>query len=118
MTESEITRQILAGWGAHPRLRLTRVNTGVGWFRNGQPARKTDPGAYPVKFGLRGTADLVGIIAPSGRMLMIEVKTATGKQSPAQLTMQRVVTQWGGLYIVARDVRDVDLALAQIGITR
>ena len=73
-SELRIQHEILVAYGANPRLRLTRVNTGVGWFAYGKPARTTDPGAYPVRFNPKGTADLVGLIAPSGRMLMIECK--------------------------------------------
>ena len=68
--------------------------------------------------GFGHVADLVGLIAPTGRMLMIECKTETGTQSDEQKIMQRVVTQMGGLYVLARSVEDVDAALAQIGITR
>lgn len=118
MSEAHLQQEILEAWGAHPRVRIARINTGVGWFANGQPARKGDPGAYPVKFGTPGTADIVGLISPEGRMLMIEVKSATGKQRKAQETMQRVVTAFGGLYVVARDLATVDRALAALGVTR
>jgi hypothetical protein len=49
---------------------------------------------------------------------MIECKTATGKQRKAQEVMQRVVTAFGGLYVLARSLTDVDQALAKEGITR
>lgn len=116
--ERSIQHEILLAWGAHPRLRFSRINTGVAWFANGQPARKTDPGARPVRFNPKGTADIVGLIAPAGRLLMIECKTATGRQSPEQKTMQHVITKHGGLYILARSLSDVDAALAAVGITR
>lgn len=117
-SEAEIQAEILRCWGAHPRLRMARVNTGVGWFAHGQPARKNDPGAYAVRFNPKGTGDIVGLIKPWGRLLMIEVKAENGRQRPEQEVMQRVVTAFGGLYILARDVSDVDRALAEIGITR
>lgn len=107
--EKTIQWEILSAYGVHPRLRIARVNTGM---------------AYPphskrlVKFGVPGTADIVGLIAPTGRMLMVEVKTATGTQSEAQKVMQRIVTAFGGLYVVARSVEDVDAALAPLGIVR
>jgi hypothetical protein len=107
--ESHIVQSILEHWGAHPRLRIARINTGK---------------AYPphskrlVTFGVPGTADIVGLIAPTGRMLMIECKTATGKQRKAQETMERVVTQFGGIYLLARSLADVDRAMAAWGIYR
>ncbi len=116
--EAFIQFEILKAWGANPRLRFARCNTGVGWFAKGKPARKTDPDAYPVRFNPEGTADIVGLMAPSGRMLMIEVKGPKGKQSDSQKKMQAVVTRFGGLYVVARSVSDVDQALAAVGITR
>ncbi len=112
--ESHIQHAILEAWGHHKRLRLARINTGVGWFANGKPARKTDPGAYPVKFGVPGTADVIGLIWPSGRMLAIEVKSATGKLRKAQETFRRVVEKYGGLYIVARSLAEVDDILIPI----
>lgn len=116
--EAFILRDVLKAWGAHPRLRIVRVNVGVGWFAKGKPARKKDPGAYPVHFGVPGTADIVGLIAPTGRMVQIECKSAVGVQSDEQKTMQKVVEQFGGLYLLARSVADVDAAFAQLGITR
>lgn len=118
MTEAQVQAEILRAWGAHPQLRIARVNTGVGWFNVSGPCRKGDPGARPVRFNPPGTADVVGLIAPTGRLLMIEVKSATGKQRDAQVVMERVVRAFGGLYVLARSLADVDAALAAEGITR
>lgn len=105
--EAHIQHAILAAWGAHPRLRIARVNTGAAHIKG-----------RLVRFGVPGTADIVGLLAPWGRMVMIEVKTQAGKQREAQIVMQRVVTSMGGLYIVARSVADVDAAFAALGIAR
>lgn len=88
-------------------MRIARINTGAAVLRG-----------RLVRFGVPGTADIVGLIAPSGRMLQIECKSCTGKQRKAQEAMQRIVTAFGGLYIVARSLADVDAALAEIGIRR
>lgn len=109
MNESHILYSILNAWGSHPRLRIARINTGMAYPPNSKRL---------VKFGVPGTADIVGLIAPTGRLLMIEVKTAKGKQREDQITMQRVITSMGGLYLVARSVDDVDQALAPLGIVR
>jgi hypothetical protein len=108
-SESWIVYEILKTWGAHPRLRIARINTGKAF-----PPKSRQL----VTFGVPGTADIVGLIAPTGRMLMIECKTATGTQRDAQVTMQQVITKFGGLYVLARSVADVDAALAPLGITR
>lgn len=119
MSEERDTQfQILLRWGAHPSIRLARCNVGVGWFANGQPARKTEPGAYPVRFNPPGTADIVGILAPSGRMIMIEVKSAKGKAREDQITMRRVVERFGGAYCIARSLEDADAFFASLGLTR
>lgn len=107
MREAEIQFEILRAWGAHPRLRLARINTGAAMLSG-----------RLVRFNPPGTGDIVGLISPTGQMLMIECKTAAGRQREAQRTMQRIVTQFGGLYVVARSLADVDAALARIGITR
>lgn len=109
MTEAQIQHAILKAWGAHPRLRIARVNTGAA--KVGNPPRL-------VRFGVPGTADICGVLAPTGRLVMIEVKTAKGRQRDAQVVMQRVVTSMGGLYVVARSLDDVDAAFAAIGVTR
>jgi hypothetical protein len=115
--ERDIQHAILSAWGATPHLRLWRANVGVGWFVNGQPARRTDPGAYPVKFGLEGQADLTGLLT-DGRRLEVECKTARGRQSEAQQRFQAMIERFGGVYVLARSVADVDGALAALGITR
>lgn len=113
-SEAHLLADVLVRWGAHPRLRIARVNTGVGWFARGKPARKGDPGAYPVRFNPKGTADVVGLMAPTGRMVMIECKGPDGKQSAEQATMQRIVTTFGGIYVLARSMAEVDAALVPL----
>lgn len=116
--ERDIQHDILKAWGAHPRIRLWRANVGVGWFADSEPARKTDAGAYPVKFGVAGQADVSGVIAPWGRRLEIECKSAAGVQSAEQKTFQRVVEAMGGLYVLARSLSDVDAVMDGLGIYR
>jgi hypothetical protein len=118
MAERDLLHLILSSWGAHPQLRIWRANTGVGWFANGQPARKTDSGAYPVKFGTPGQGDVSGLVLPSGRRLEIETKFARGQQSDDQKSFQRMIERFGGLYVLARSLEDVDRALAALGVTR
>lgn len=117
-TEAWVQFEILQAWGSHARVRFARINTGVGWFNKDGPCRRSDKGARPVRFNPPGTADIVGLIAPSGRMLMIECKSATGAQRDDQASMQTAVESFGGLYVLARSIVDVDVALAAEGITR
>jgi len=117
VAERDLVYQILSTWGAHPRLRIWRANTGVGWFKDGEPARKTDKGAYPVKFGTPGQGDISGLVLPSGRRLEIECKAKT-KQSADQISFQAMIERFGGAYVLARSLEDVDRALAALGVTR
>jgi hypothetical protein len=117
VAESWVVYEVLKTWGAHPRLRMWRNNTGVGWFNDNGPCRKTDPGARPVKFGVEGQGDISGII-DGGRRLEIECKTAKGKQREAQIAFEAMITRFGGLYVLVRNVAELDSALAVVGITR
>ena len=105
-------------WGAHPRLRFWRTNRGVGWFANGRPARKTDPGAYPVEFGVDGQGDYSGLL-DDGRRLEIETKRPKGgRQSDAQKRFQAMIERMGGVYVLAPTLQEFDAAMAALGITR
>lgn len=106
-SEAQIQYDILIAWGAHPRLRIWRQNTGAAKIN----------GSW-VKFGVKGCPDILGLMAPSGRLLGIEVKTATGKQSDDQKRFQAILEKWGGLYVLARSVGDVDRALGAVDIFR
>ncbi len=69
------------------------------------------PGGRVVRYGIKGGADLIGIMAPRGRFLAIEVKTGGAKQSPQQKSFERIVTSRGGLYLVSRSVESVIVSL-------
>lgn len=101
--ETVIVKAILARLGRDPRVRIWRSNTGA--FK--------DATGRLVRYGLPGSADITGIMRRGGRRLEIEVKTATGKQSPQQVLFQRMVEGWGGVYILARSVDE-----AVIGVER
>lgn len=102
MIEARAQHEILAAWGAHPRVRIHRNNTGLFFTRTGRGVRA----------GVVGAPDIEGIIAPYGRYIGIEVKSPTGRQRPEQVAYQRMTEAMGGIYILARSVADVDAALA------
>lgn len=54
-----------------------------------------------------GTSDLIGLLVPEGVFLAVEVKSATGRERPAQRMFRELITRSGGLAIVARSVDDV-----------
>lgn len=54
---------------------------------------------------VKGTADLV--VLKAGRVLWLEIKTATGSQSDYQRDFERTIAAHGGEYRVVRSVDDV-----------
>lgn len=70
-----------------------------------------NPEARPVQVGVKGMADLSGILLPGGWRLEIEIKTPTGKQSPEQVKWAEMIRAFGGIYIV---VRSADEAVSMI----
>lgn len=106
--ESKLVGDIKFHWGAHPRIRFWRQNVGSAIIR----------GRY-VDFGPpKGCADFIGLIAPQGRFLAIECKSATGKQREAQQKFQAMIESLGGIYLMPRSLEDVDAALAREGLHR
>ena len=53
----------------------------------------------------RGLADLTAM--KDGRVVYIEIKTATGRQSPEQVQFQKDCEAHGVMYVLARSVQDV-----------
>lgn len=99
--ETKLVGDILRTFGSLPGLRLWRANTGAARDRTGRV----------IRFGVVGQADISGVLAPHGRRVEIECKTATGRQTEQQARFQAMIEQHGGIYILARSVDDVRLAL-------
>ena len=97
MSERDTLSEILRVIGARSDIRIWRSNSG---------AATTHRGAL-VRFGVPGQADISGILAPSGRRIEIEVKSATGRQTQQQRRFQAMIERMGGVYILARSVGDV-----------
>ena len=73
------------------------------------------PSGGMLRFGLVGSADLIGVIAPSGRLLAIETKRARGGVlTDEQRKFGERIVEAGGLYIVARSAADVEAALPPV----
>jgi len=99
MTEKQLQQAILRAFGTRGDLRIWRANVGVARI-----------GRRVVRFGVTGQADLTGIL-PDGRRLEIEVKAPDGRQSEDQKNYQRMIERFGGLYVLARSVEDVERAV-------
>lgn len=91
--------QILKTFGTGHSMTLWENKTGMA-YRNKRP----------IYYGLKGSADILGI-RQGGQMLCIEVKTGTARQTVQQKSFQKMITERGGLYILAYSIDDVKKAL-------
>lgn len=99
VSERKLLAEILRRFGADDRLRIWRANSGVARF-----------GDRFVRFGVPGQADISGILR-DGRRIEIETKTSTGRLSRHQEAFCDMIRAFGGVYVLARCVRDVEAAL-------
>lgn len=95
---SNLIAEILIALSRKPNVRAWKNETGMA-FR----------GDAPIRFGLKGSADILGIIGPSGRFLAIECKVGKDKQREEQKNFEAMITKLGGLYILARSAEDVKI---------
>ncbi len=104
MKETDVLKRIMLALGSDPDLRVWRNNVGA----------LPDVTGRVVKYGLApGSADIIAIMAPTGRFIAFEVKTdrKASKQSEDQIAWGKVVEEMGGVY---RVVRSAEEALAVI----
>lgn len=100
--EREVQHAIRLALGRAPDLTLWRNNTG---------ALKDATGRL-VRYGLAvGSADLIGILAPAGRLVALEVKTASGRTTADQDLFLDLVRRRGGFAAVVRSADDALAAL-------
>lgn len=98
--ETVLSAQIQLAIGSEPDLLLLRNSVGFD-----ERARAT--------YGLGvGSPDLVGILAPRGRLVAFEVKTRTGRLAPEQRRVHVAWERHGALVAVVRSVSEARLALA------
>lgn len=105
---SRVVREILAKCGARPDCRLWKNETGVG--------RAMDSDRV-IHFGLKGSADILGIHGQSGRLLCFEVKTGKARQSKEQVAFQDMIEKFNGLYFIVSSADDVVSCLSLLGTT-
>ena len=78
-------------------------------WKNATGATKNECGRY-VRYGLKGAPDIIGV-KKGGKFIALEIKTGAAVQSPAQIKFQKRFEELGGLYIVVRDMDDLDQIL-------
>lgn len=110
-SEKSIQNEGLIGLSSEPDSLVFRNNTGQAWQGNQVKSPtgsfvKVEPGmvilreARPVKFGLPGSADVLG--AMQGCPVAVEFKTLTGRQSDQQGMFGAAWRKAGGIYVLAR----------------
>lgn len=100
---ADLKRRVLLAIGALDGVRVTG-RTAVG--------QCVSPEGVHISFGLWvGLADVVGIVAPYGRWLALEVKTGNARPNADQKRFLAMIRGWGG---IAEVVRSVDDALAAL----
>lgn len=97
--EAVILKEILHAMGRRNDCRAWRMNTG---------AIKHE-GRF-LTFGLKGSADITGILTVGGVGIRIEVEAKTDRrgQTPAQKNFERMIDCCGGIYILCRSAEDID----------
>lgn len=65
------------------------------------------------RFDLNGVSDILGILAPWGVLVAIEVKSKTGRLRPDQAAFLAWVKRAGGIAIEARSIEDVDRGIKE-----
>ena len=88
---------------------------GIFSWRSNQAPIPTGDGRYRRFVGLRGAADIQGVV-PGGKALHVEIKTETGKLSPFQEEFLDRVSSLGGIAIVARSVEELEKDLKEVGV--
>lgn len=94
MTHGELVRDILVALSLGSRCRVWQNNTGAIQIES-----------RFIKFGLVGSADILGLVR-GGIFLAVEVKIGNDQQSPEQKNFERMIHRFGGIYILARSVKD------------
>lgn len=59
-----------------------------------------------------GWPDITGLL-PDGRFIGVECKAPGGRQSPAQKLMEHEMRRRNGIYVLAREVEDVQRAIEE-----
>lgn len=71
-------------------LTIWRNNTGAAFDKEGRM----------IRFGVKGQADVSGIMKPLGTRIEIEVKRPGGKPRPEQKLFEQMIKDHGGVYLL------------------
>ena len=90
-------------------LRLTELGFLV--WSNNTGAIKSASGRFQ-RYGLIGSSDILGC-SPDGIFVAIEIKTGKAVQNKNQKKFEMAVEKRHGIYMVVRDISDLDVFLEQ-----
>ena len=95
---SLLKSEIFKKYGCDPRLRLWNNPTGL----------FTTTYGIPIKIGIKGQADILGIRKSDGKLIGIELKCGSDFLKPEQKNWAAMIRLFGGIVIEARCVEDVE----------
>lgn len=129
--EARFEREVLAHVGGRPDVALFKNEVGQGYYGAVKPvllAALAPFGAvvqgvaadvlirHRVTYGLHvGSSDLIGVAAPLGRLVAIELKSATGVLAPDQHNFIARMRALGAIAGEARTLGDVERMIASAG---
>ena len=76
-------------------------------WRNNTGAYKPEGSAGFIRYGLAGSADIIGV-NPHGKFIAVECKSEKGKLLESQVGFGIKVRSRGGVYVVARSTDDLE----------
>lgn len=111
MTEQDIQTKVeikISQLGGFP----IRLNSGKAW--QGRYVAGTIVNPRAIKLCPPGTADVLAVL-PEGRVMWVELKTATGRQRESQKRFQKQVEALGHTYILCRSETEYENFLKSQG---
>lgn len=108
--ESDIQRSIL-DYLALLRILCWRNNSGAVALGEGKSRRY-------VRYGQKGSSDILGVLPPSGRLLCIEVKRPGNRPTEHQTAWLERMRAAGAVCVVAYGIEDVQRVLRAEGVIR
>lgn len=113
-TENPI-REAGQAWLEYHGCDVIRNNTAAGLlfpYAKGKHVFYAREGRF-IRFGKPGSADLLAI-SPFGRWVEAEAKSEDGEQMPEQIERQHEVERRGGVYVLFRQIEDLEARKADI----
>lgn len=105
--ERDILAAVLDLLKRHPRIAFAvRMNSGVTKYVDQKGVERF------VRYGFKGCPDIWAMERGSGRLIVVEVKSDTGKATPEQRAVLDAVANGGGIGMLAYSVDDVVRGLA------